>query len=136
MNVLIDTSAIYALLDNTDKNHVAANVMWPTLVNGEDLIVVSSYTVNETIALLHHRRGMAGVRVFVDEVLPALEMDWADYQTYSMALSMMLATEGKKGPSLTDCANLETMRRLRIHTIFAYDKHYERPGITVIGAGG
>lgn len=71
----------------------------------------------------------------METLLPAIEIDWADQDTHDAALRMMLATEGKKGPSLTDCANLETMRRLRIQTIFAYDKHYERPGITVIGAG-
>lgn len=135
MNTLIDTSAIYALLDNTDNDHMAASAVWPALVNGDDLIIVSSYTVSETIALLHNRRGTGAVRLFVDGILPSLEIDWADYETYSAALSMMLETEGKKGPSLTDCANLETMRRLRIQTIFACDKHYERPGITVIGAG-
>ena len=133
MNILIDTSAIYALLDNTDKNHTAANAVWPTFVNEEGLIIVSSYTVVETITLLHNRRGTVAVRVFVDEILPALEIDWADQDTHDAALTAMLTVEGKRGPSLTDCANMETMRRLRIHTIFAYDKHYERPGITVVG---
>jgi len=133
LNILIDTSAIYALLDDTDRNHMAASAVWPALVNGDDLIIVSSYAVIETIALLQNRRGTAGVRVFVDKVLPALETDWVDHETHDAALGMMLETEGKSGPSLTDCANLETMRRQRINTIFAYDRHYDRPGMTVIG---
>jgi len=135
LNVLIDTSAIYALLDDTDEKHADASAAWTDLVCGEGLIFISSFTVSETISLLHNRRGTSAVQILVDKVLPAVEIDWADYDTYSAAINVMLKTGGRKGPSLTDCANLETMRRLRIQTIFAYDPHYRRPGITMIGAG-
>ena len=134
MNILVDTSAMYAMADSTDGNNQIALQVWARLLEEADLIVTSSYALSETISLLHARAGTSVVRAFVETVLPAIEVDWTDQDTNDAALRMMLETEGKKGPSLTDCANLETMRRLRIHTIFAYDKHYERPGITVIGA--
>ena len=133
MNILVDTSAMYAMADSADGNNQAALQMWAKLLKEADLLVTSSYALTETISLLHARAGTSIVRAFVETILSAIEIDWVDQETYTTALSMMLKTEGKGGPSLTDCANMETMHRLRIDTIFAYDKHYDRPGIIVIG---
>jgi len=133
MNIVVDTSAIYAMLDKTDDNHQNAIEAWLKLLNEAELIVASSYVVTEAIALLHARGGTSVVRAFVEEILPVVEIDWVDPATHNAALSAMLMVEGRNGPSLTDCANMETMRRLRIHTIFAYDKHYAREGVTVTG---
>lgn len=133
MNILVDTSAMYAMADGSDFNNQAALQAWAKLLQEADLLVTSSYALAETISLLHARAGTSVVRAFVETVLSAIEIDWVDQETHDAALSMMLETEGKSGPSLTDCANLEAMRRLRINTIFAYDKHYNQPGITVLG---
>ena len=134
MNILVDTSAMYAMADSADGNNQAALQTWAKLLKEADLLVTSSYTLTETISLLHARAGTSIVRAFVETILSAIEIDWVDQETHTTALSMMLKTEGKSGPSLTDCANMETMHRLRIDIIFAYDKHYDRPGITVIGS--
>lgn len=133
MNIFVDTSALYVVVDTSNEAHPQASTAWRRILDEADLIVTSSYSVSETITLLHARFGTAVVRTFVDDILPAIEIDWADQDTHDAALTAMLTVEGKRGPSLTDCANMETMRRLRIHTIFAYDKHYQRPGITVVG---
>ena len=133
MNILVDTSALYAVVDTSNEAHPRASATWRRILDEGDLILISSYALSETITLLHARFGTATVRTFVDGLLPIIVIDWVDQETHDAALGMMLETEGKSGPSLTDCANMETMRRQRIHTIFAYDKHYERPGIAVVG---
>lgn len=131
--VLVDASAIYAMLDANDARNVSAVKRWNDMIDREATLVTSSYVVSEVVALLHARIGVAAVEVFVGKVLPALTVDWANEDTQDAAIRMLLATEGRNGPSLTDCANIETMQRLGITTIFAYDKHYTRPGIRVIG---
>ena len=133
MNIFVDTSALYALVDTNGEDYADAAKRWRKILAEADLIVTSSYVVTEAIALLHARFGTSVVRTFVDDVLPPIEIDWADQCTHDAAVNALLMFKGKSGPSLTDCANIEVMRRLRIHTIFAYDKHYIRPGITVLG---
>ncbi len=130
---LIDASAIYAMLDANDARNVSAVKRWNDMLDREVALVASSYVISEAIALLHARIGTPAVEAFVNRILPVLTVDWANEDTQAVAIRMLLATKGRNGPSLTDCANIETMQRLGITTIFAYDEHYARPSIRVIG---
>ncbi len=97
------------------------------------MLYASSYVVTETVALLLNRLGTNVVRRFMDDNLPAVEVVWIDQPMHKAALTAMLATPGRRGPSLTDCANMEVMRHLKCDTIFAYDRRFEGRGFNVIG---
>ena len=73
MSVVVDTSALFALLDGRDANHVAAVGFW-TDPDDEDL-VVHAYVVIETLALVRSRLGQAAVAALVDDLLPAIRGD-------------------------------------------------------------
>ena len=133
MSTYIDTSAFYALVDTTDSNHQAAVSTWQSLLQQGDMLITSIYVVTETVALLHNRFGTNVVRRLVDDNLPAVQIHWVDQQMHSTALAAMLATPGRRGPSLTDCASLEVMRQLKLDNIFAYDLHFAELGLTVVG---
>src|SRR3990170_2025119 len=106
MSIFVDTSAFYAIIDNTDKQHDTAVSTWQKLLGNSEELVTSSYVLSEMIALLHGRFGTATVRRFVKDNLPAVKIEWVSFELYFSALGSMLAIPGKSGPSLTDCVNL------------------------------
>jgi len=134
VSIYIDTSAFYALIDSTDLNHKAAVSIWQRLIQNNEDLVTSSYVVTETIALLHNRLGTDVVRRFVEDNLPVVRVVWVDQTTHNAALGAMLATPGRRGPSLTDCANLEVMRQVKTRSIFAYDQHFTDLGLTILSS--
>ena len=133
MSVYIDTSAFYAIVDTTDANHRPAVQVWQSLLRDGEALVTSLYVVTETVALLHHRFGTDVVSRFVQDDLPVVSVHWIDQATHSAALGAMLATPGRSGPSLTDCASFEIIRGSRIDRVFAYDRHFRSRGFDLVG---
>ena len=133
MSVYVDTSAFYAIVDSSDANHQTAAATWQRLLRDKEELWTSSFALTETLALFHNRLGTDVVRRFVDDNLPAVRIHWVDWAMYSTALGAMLATPGRRGPSLADCTGLEVMRLLRTRRIFAYDQHYANLGLDVLG---
>ena len=76
---------------------------------------------------LQRRLGIEAVRVFVDQILPVVEVDHVDAGLHSAALSMLL-TAGTRDLSLVDCCSFEARRRRGIRTAFAYDAHFAQQG--------
>jgi predicted nucleic acid-binding protein len=133
MSIYIDTSAFYAIVDATDENHQRAVSCWRNILQQGESLITSSYVVTEMVALLHNRFGADVVRRFVEDDLPVVDICWADSSLHNSAIDAMLTFKGKRGPSLTDCAGLEIMRRLDVGQVFAYDRHFESHGVDLIG---
>jgi uncharacterized protein len=45
--IVVDTSALYAVLDRDDQNHDAAKKTWSRLLEGEDSLLVTNYVIVE-----------------------------------------------------------------------------------------
>ena len=78
MNVFVDTSAFYAVLDADDEHHSSARDAWAELVGDAHGLHTSNYVLVETLALLEARIGMDSVRAFTADVLPVLTVFWVD----------------------------------------------------------
>ena len=133
MSTFIDTSAFFAIANSADQRHEPAVRAWLALTSGQDQIVTSSYVVAETISLLHSRHGTHAVRRFVEGLLPVVLVEWVDPRLHTTALSALLASPGRHGPSLTDCISFEIIRDSNIDDVFAYDKHFEGRGLHLVG---
>ena len=59
MTVLVDTSALYAVLDRDDEFHGVAHDAWTHVLSGDDELLVSNYIVLEAFALIQSRVGVA-----------------------------------------------------------------------------
>ena len=134
--ILVDTSALYAVLDRDDDNHLDANATWKRLLENNDSLLVTNYVVVETTALVQHRLGMEAVRVLCGDMLPALELHWITEADHKHAQNALLATDRRK-LSLVDCSSLQVMRDRMVRTAFAFDPHFREQGFDVlpIGAG-
>jgi predicted nucleic acid-binding protein len=131
VRVFVDTSALLSILDQSEQNHSRASSAWQRLIQADEILVTSSYVLIETVSLVQARRGLAIVRRFEEEVLPALQLQWLDADDHRRAMSALLAA-GRRQLSLVDCASFDTMRRLGIRTAFTFDPHFAEQGFTVV----
>jgi len=127
MSVFVDTSAFFAVLDADDENHEAARQMWEDLLTQEAVLVCSNYVLVETLALVQRRLGIPAVRVFQEDIMPVLNVEWVDESLHQVGIASVLAA-ARRRLSLVDCASFEIMRRLGIKTAFAFDHHFDEQG--------
>ncbi len=131
MNVFVDTSAFYAVLDADDAYHPAARASWTDLLDGGHELHTSNYVLVETLALLQARIGMDSVRTFTADVLPVLSVFWVDEATHRSAHHALLVS-GRRDLSLVDCVSFEAMRRLHIEDAFCFDRHFHEQGMRAL----
>ncbi|MHB9038161.1 MAG: type II toxin-antitoxin system VapC family toxin [Armatimonadota bacterium] len=128
MNVFVDTSAFYAVLSSTDKNHNKAVSDWSRLIDDDAVrLCTSNYVVVETCALVRNRLGDDAMRGFLGSLLPLMMVLWVDQKAHMAATAAMLAY-GKNGPSLVDCSSFAVMRDTAIERALAYDRHFIEEG--------
>ena len=125
--VFVDTSAIYALIVQSDLNHHAALSAFSSLRAEDASLVTSSAVIQESIALLQRRFGLESVRRFCEKLLPGLEVVYVDQDLLQQSLYALFAA-ARREVSLTDWVGITIMRKQGIHTAFAFDKHYSEQG--------
>ena len=131
MRVFVDTSAFLAVLNADDQNHDRAKQVWTDLVAQDALLICTNYVLVETFALVQHQLGMQAVRVFQEDVLPIVNIEWVNDVCHAAGVSAML-TAGRRQLSLVDCISFETMRQLGTDAAFVFDQHFEEQGFKVI----
>lgn len=129
--ILVDTSALYAVLDRDDDEHPAASATWSRLLETDEPLLVTNYVIVETTALAQHRLGMDAVRVLCGDILPALDVHWISDADHRQAQNVLLAIDRRK-LSLVDCCSFHVMRSRMIRTAFAFDPHFREQGFDVL----
>ena len=127
MNIFIDTSAFFAVLDKRDGNHSAADRIWQRIITSGDVLLCHNYVLVEISALLQHRLGLEAVRTFEEDIVPLLNVLWIDERIHRSAVSALLAAS-RRSLSLVDCVSFEVMRAAGIRTAFAYDSDFKDQG--------
>ena len=131
MIIFIDTSAFLAILNEDDKNHLVAKKLWNKMLYSENVLISNNYVLVESFALIQRRLGMEAVRVFQEDILPLINIEWIDAGTHKSGVSALLAALRRK-LSLVDCVSFEVMRSLGIKTVFAFDPHFAEQGFKCI----
>lgn len=131
MSVVVDTSALFALLDRRDAHHVAAVAFW-TDPDDEDL-VTHAYVVIESVALVRSLLGPAAVVALVDDLLPAIRVEMVDRPLHEGSLADLRRIGG--GTSLVDRVTLAFAARHGILRAFAYDVDLAVAGLAPVTTG-
>ena len=127
MNVYVDTSALFAVLDCDDSCHLAAETVWIRLIQEDTTLVCSNYVLVEASALIQRRLGPKALRVFQEDIVPMLRVQWVDEPTHQAAVQMLLKSKSRS-LSLVDCVSFVVMRRMGLSTAFAFDRHFQAQG--------
>jgi len=131
MNLFVDTSAFYALLDQDDGNHQRAATAWTKILQAADGLITSNYVVVETVTLLQHRIGLDAVRGFQADLVPAVHVAYVDNEIHRQGMSGLLAA-GRRKLSFVDCVNFELMRHLGLTRAFTFDSHFRQQDFEMI----
>jgi predicted nucleic acid-binding protein len=127
--VLVDTSALLALLDGDDPRHERVRDCLATLVDMD--LVTHGYVVAESIAVTRRRFGIGGVVTLLDELLPVVELVAVDPATHTLAQARFRESL-PSGTSFVDQVSIAVMERDAIGTAFALDPDLARPGLTLL----
>ncbi len=129
MSVFVDTSALYALLDEADAHHAEASDVLRRLVGSE--LVTHAFVVVETCALVGRRLPWPASERLIDGLLPVIDVQPVDDGIFTAAMATYRHT-GSAEVSLVDHASFALMRALGIERAFAYDEAYARQGFELV----
>jgi predicted nucleic acid-binding protein len=130
MTWLVDTSALYAVIDRDDANHRRARSIWGRLLSQDQELVSSNYIVVEAAALVQRRLGTGACRTLFDAILPALTIERITPEDHYAASAALLAA-ARRQLSLVDCCTFVVMRRLGLTHAFAFDRHFVEQSFTL-----
>ncbi len=129
--VLMDTSAFFALCSSTDLFHDRARMAYERLVDREQELWTTSYTLVETVALLHRRLGFAVVSVFSEWATRAnLQVLYIDRQVHAATWERYTVEEGR-GLSFVDWTTVVVSREMDA-PVFTFDQGFANQGIPVV----
>jgi predicted nucleic acid-binding protein len=131
VTVFVDTSAIFALLNDGDRFHGPASETLEALAEQQETLLTSNYVLLETFALVGNRLGLSAVRALQSQLVPLFDVYWVDEVIHERAVSALLAT-GARQLSLVDCVSFELMRELNLDSAFAMDAHFRERGFTCL----
>jgi len=129
--VFVDTSAIIALLVDSDSAHASARVAFESLSVRQAPLLSTSYVLVETYALLGRRVSITAVESFREGFAPLLDIVWIARELHEKALDELVKRSSKK-LSLVDVSSFLVMKEQKIDEVFAYDRHFDLEGFRSI----
>lgn len=128
--VLVDTSAVFALLDRNDRSHEAAKTALEILKKGRLEPLLTNFIVAECHALLLSRIGADFARNWLlGNVWPVERVSVDDEAKATEIVRQFI----DKTFSYTDATSFAIMERLGIRRAFAFDPHFRQYGFQTIG---
>jgi predicted nucleic acid-binding protein len=130
--ILVDTGAVFALIDRDDANHVAARRTLKTLKPQRLEPLLTNFVVGESHALLLARVDAGIARSWLLGNVWPIERVREEDEARARAI---IARYTDKAFTYVDATNFAVMERLGLKTAFAFDPHFRQYGFHVIGLG-
>ncbi len=129
MNLFTDSAAWLALYDRRDKYHASAQIAFRDLAERKVTLVVTDYTVAETVTLVMGRAGHAQAVICGEWLLhsPRVHLIRIDVEMWNETWRLFKMYDDKEF-SFVDCASFAAMRHEHIVDAFTFDHHFEQMG--------
>ena len=127
--IFLDTSAIYALADKANPNHITAYSRFEDVLKSGEIFILTNYILLESAALLQARLGLHSAILFLKDA-KSFEVEWVDLDLHEEA-EKELERIGKRGISLVDCTSFIVMRRRGVQRAFAFDPDFKDQGFLI-----
>lgn len=125
MQVLIDTSAIVAILNRADENHSRALTLMQKARAQRIKLFMTNFLVGETYATLLSRIGLYAAREWLmNNDIPVIRAMAKDEQE---AKGIIIKYRDKDF-SYVDAISFTVMKRLKMSIAFAFDDHFQQFG--------
>jgi predicted nucleic acid-binding protein len=128
--VLVDTSAVYALLDRGDEWHEAASEALQGLKLARTEPLLTNLIVAECHALILSRLGQDVARRWLLANVWAVERVTPEDEVRA---GTIIGQYADKTFSYTDATSFVVMERLGLRRAFAFDPHFRQYGFQVVG---
>ncbi|MBX3000481.1 MAG: PIN domain-containing protein [Caldilineaceae bacterium] len=130
--VIVDTSALYALVDRNDPNHAAA-VAYLRSCTKQERLLLSNHVFDETMTLTKMRLGIhvalpLGMRLRNSQIIEFAIFN----EGMEMALWRTFSQYKDKAWSYTDCASLVLAQARGIQEAFAFDHYFGQMGLVKV----
>lgn len=124
--IFLDTSTIYALADEDDKDHKKAKTLFANaLLQGQEFLL-HNYILLEASALIQRRLGLDQAKKFLAEARK-FRVLWIDLSLHMIAEGYFRKHATRK-LSFVDCVSFIVMRQHNISTAFAFDEDFRKAG--------
>jgi predicted nucleic acid-binding protein len=127
--IFLDTSAIYALADKADPNHVTAYGKFADALKSGEAFLLHNYILLESAALLQARLGVSSALLFLKDS-KSFDVEWVDLDLHEEA-EKELERIGKRGISLVDCTSFIVMKRRGVRRVLAFDPDFRDQGFLI-----
>ena len=128
--ILVDTSAIFALIDRGDSFHLTAKKVLNELHRRRVSPLITNFILAEAHALLLNRLGADIARSWLFRNIWPVERVTDDDEARAQAVIRQYAD---KTFSYTDATSFAVMERLGLKAAFAFDPHFRQYGFQVLG---
>jgi predicted nucleic acid-binding protein len=127
--VLVDTSAVYALIDESDANHTAARRGLERMRADKDTPLLTNFILGESHALLLSRLGADVARSWLTRSIWPIERVTPEDEA---AAKEIVRKHTDKSYSYVDATSFAVVERLRIRAALAFDRHFRQFGVKLI----
>jgi uncharacterized protein len=130
VTAFVDTTALFALLDEDDAYHERA-ATWFSAAEADQTLLTHNYIVVESVALTQRRLGERFVRTLVDAIIPALSVVFVDPDLHARSLAAYLSGLSNRF-SFVDRVSFEFMRGSGVRRAFCFDRDFAREGFETV----
>jgi predicted nucleic acid-binding protein len=127
--ILADTSANYALLDRSDRNHARAVALARLMRRRHLTPLLTNFIVGETHGLVLSRLGAGLARRWLFANVWPIERITAGDEARARDI---LRRYDDKSFSYVDATSFSVMERLGIRQAFTFDPHFEQYGLALL----
>lgn len=129
--MLLDASAVLAVLDSADRNHAGAVIAATDLVRLRCRVFQTTWLRAETHALLLARLGHQAARSWLSEPPPPLVRP---ERTDELEAESIVKRFRDKDYSLCDALSFAIMKRMKAEAAFTFDRHFRQHGLAMYPA--